>query len=97
MLQIVENTLTNNAENQAITLENGEATIESSEVNFISGEAPAPLNLFGGFLIEALNASPTASDISNRSARILNVNGQVALYVNWDGVIVRLSIFGTIS
>ena len=96
MLQIIDNTLTNQATTQGLTLENGEANLESQEVNLRYLSGFAPINQFGGFKIEAIPAAPTAFDIANRSARIFNVNGQLALYYNWDGNITRLFVFGNV-
>lgn len=96
MLQIIDNTLTNQATTQGLTLENGEANLESQEVNLIYLSGFAPINQFGGFRIEAREDMPTEFDIANRSARIFNVNGQLGLYYNWDGGITRLFVFGDV-
>jgi hypothetical protein len=96
MLQVIDNTLTNVAENQSISLENGEATIQSLELNLTTGSSNAPLGTFGGFRVATSAVTPSTTDISENCVRIFNVNGQVALYINWNGVITRLFVFGDV-
>lgn len=96
MLQIIGNNLTNVAENQGISLENGEATIQSFELNLTRGAENSPIGTFGGFRIEASASVPSVTDIAENCARIFNVNGQIALYVNWGGTITRMFVFGNV-
>lgn len=98
MLQIIGNNLVNELENQGLTLENNEATIQSDEINLINsnGVGNSPISNFGGFRIATSAVIPSTTDIAQNCARIFNVNGQIALYVNWNGVITRLFVFGDV-